>query len=638
MPEEEKKLLEREVQQVIDDYKVVMARRHKRESEIEDAYALKAPRRTIGDYPGASDLCSEKIMSVVDQAQARISNQILSVKPLMRVEPIDSAANRVMFQDSAAQMAKALERFLERYSRAVIKIEKRFPSFAHRFTKLGTAVVHSEWESVEELTYLEGQLVPKQEGRVRWTLLSNADTLIWPAWALDWQDDYEWVGHRSPQTVSQFKGFAASLGLDPALTAQIIATAAVPSKDDGFKQAEAAGIEVSSAGDEKLSGVVSNWEIWTRRRLDNGQLVKLKLFYNSDLRKILAVFLNQNRDGKHPYFPIRYKKIDQSAWGNGIGHELFQAFLADTAYLNIGMDNLMAAAFSLTLVRADSLAEPAMDRPYPGQRVATENPDEDVVIKSFAENGPTEMVYRAMAMNESRATAATGLADVLQGQGDPVLKSGGGTGSTIALIEQAQKKFGNIDAGIRLDLAPLYCHTLELIAQHGTIETVMEHTAMEDLQLLSQLFQIPPQASVEKMFQILVEAPSAANNRELQKQNALVVWNFILQTSQTVMGLAQQIFPGMNPAGLIPYLVQWANVLGDVGQEVIDLHEMPGMREILPEIPTEPSPEQQMINTLMQQLQQLQKAYEELQGQLSGGGEGGEPGVEGSSAPPPGAA
>jgi len=33
-------------------------------------------------------------MASVDQANARISEQILSVKPLIRVEPIDSAFDR----------------------------------------------------------------------------------------------------------------------------------------------------------------------------------------------------------------------------------------------------------------------------------------------------------------------------------------------------------------------------------------------------------------------------------------------------------------------------------------------------------------------------------------------------------------
>jgi hypothetical protein len=76
----------------------------------------------------------------------------------------------------------------------------------------------------------------------------------------------------------------------------------------------------------------------------------------------------------------------------------------------------------------------------------------------------------------------------------------------------------------------------------------------------------------------------------------------------------------MNPAAMVPYLVQWANTLTYTGQEVVDLHELPGMREILPKIPTQPDPRDQMLNTLMQQLQQMQEQVASLEGGAPTGG------------------
>jgi len=209
-------------------------------------------------------------------------------------------------------------------------------------------------------------------------------------------------------------------------------------------------------------------------------------------------------------------------------------------------------------------------------RIVTDDIEKDWSIKNFANAEPVEMIYRAKQGLEQRKMAATGIPAVLSGMGDPVLKSGGGTGSTIALIEQAGKKFGAIDKGVRRDLTGLYSHTLDLLAQYGSIELYAKYAAPEDLRYLQMLKAIQPGTSISDLFSLIVEAPSASNNREMQKQNALVVWKFIQDQSQIALGLAQQIFPQMNPAALIPYMVQWANLMNRVGQEVIDLNELPG--------------------------------------------------------------
>jgi hypothetical protein len=636
LPQDQLDSLARDLQNVLDTYADVMKNRTDRWDEIEDAYAMKPAKRSTGDYPGAAELCSEMMMATVDQTNARVADQILSVKPLMRVEALDSFVYRQPdLKSSIEEFAKSAERFLDSYTRRCLKIEWAFPQISHRIVKLGTCVLRCSWEEtikpiVRQVPSMAGALknkvFGKRVGRVRWTMISNSDTMIWPAWSKDWQDDYEWVGHRNNFTTVQLKSWAATVGLSAKDLEDLLGMPEGPGESPSLKPATAQGIDVQRADSNKDTAIHRVWELWGRQQIGDVPFpTSFYCFYSDKLRRILQIRLNPHRNGKHPYFPLRYKLIDQSAWGNGVGHELLMIHNADTAFRNIEIDSLMSAAFSVVVVRAGSLADASTDRFYPGMRIVTDDIDKDFEVKSFAEDGPIAMVYQAMGQNENRKMAATGIPAVLSGMGDPVMKSGAGTGSTIALIEQAGKKIGAIDKTIRRDLTPLYSHTLDLIAQFAPPSVFLHYAAPEDAEKLAALKQLRPGESVEEMFQLSVEAPSASNNREMQKQNAMAIWALLQQQAQTIMGLAQQVFPQMNPGGYVPYLVQWANLFSKVAQDNIDLNDLPGMREILPKIPLQPSPEQQVINQLLQQLQQMQQQAEALQQQLADLGVGAEP-------------
>ena len=643
--------LEREIDQILETYEEVMRERRKREDEIEDAYALVADRKAVGTYPGAADLCSELMMSNVDQATARIAGKLIDAKPIMKVEALDTISDRDPWLASGAQkLAKAIERFLENYGRRALKVSDRLREIAHRGSKVGTAVVNKAWiEKVRPLvrpSMIPGgppTVTPRREKRVRWRLIANRDVVIWPPWEGDWHEDFDLVGHRDHKTILQFKEWAKRQKFTPAEIEELVSRAVAPS-DAKMKAAEAQGQKLNAAANDKLTGVVPLYELWLNREIEPfGFPVVFRVFYSRETKKLYKPLLNPNASGRHNYYPIRYKRIDQNAWGNGIGHELYTAHVADTAYRNIEVDSILSTAFQILLVKANSQAESQTEQPYPGQRVVTENLEEDITTLSMAgDAGAIEIIYRAIEANQRRSHDASGLSPVLAGQGDPTMKSGGGTGSTIALIEEAGRKFGEVDNTMRSDLSELYAATLNDIVQYGDEALFRRYAAPEDVALLLTLKQMPPGASVEDYFSIVVAAPSASTNREVQKNQALATWNFILQTSQACLGLAQQIFPQMNPAGLVSYMVQWCEALRSTGQEVIDLHELPGMRELLPKLPLQQDPKDQQINFLMQQLQSLNEQLAQLQGMAPGGGEGPpnqSGGAEGGGAPmpPPGA-
>lgn len=646
VPETELAQISSDIQRILEVYTEVMRVRWDREEKIENAYAMQPDRKSgIGDYPGAARLCSEMLMVSTDQATARIGGSILSTRPTAKVEPLDDyLARNPDAQTPIQQLASAVERFFDTYLQREIRIEDKLPYISLRFCKVGTAVVYAPWEtkikSVVRPSLAHGgrlQAIGIPRAGVDWVLIGNRDVMVWPAWIHDWQMA-EWVGHRTWMSHEAFKVWAKKVKLAPEVAEKIINSSVAPAQAD-MKAATASGLKLEGTTNDKLTGLVPIWQLYGRRQVGGSPVpVPIKLFYAQEPREVLRVQYNENYNGKYDYFPIRYKKVDQSAWGNGVGHESLQSHLADTAFRNIGIDNLMASAFSLVVTKAGSTADTLLDRPYPGMRISSEDPDGDIAIKSFAEDGPIEMIYRAMEENRARNAEATGVSAVLSGQGDPTMKSGAGTGSTIALIEEGTKKFGYIDDGVRQDLSPLFSHTLDLVAQYGTEHLFSRYASPEDMPFLMALKKLQPGESVQDLLSFKVEAPNATNNAAMQKQQATVIWNFVLQQSEVSIKLAQQIFPRMNPAALVPYLVSWSSALRAIGQKVIDLEELPGMREILPKIPMEMSPEHQMVNTLLQQLQDTQMQLEQALAAGAGApapGGGGEEGV--SSAPAPAA-
>jgi hypothetical protein len=332
------------------------------------------------------------------------------------------------------------------------------------------------------------------------------------------------------------------------------------------------------------------------------------------LREILWIDHNRFHSQKHPYFPIRYKKVDGSAWGTGLGHEIWACQIADTAFRNLELDNLMSLAFVMILLKSGTTADAIMDKAYPGMRVATEDPAGDVKALSLATEGSAALtlLYQAISANELRKVNASGLAAVLGGQGDPTMKSGAGTGSTMALIEQAGKKFGFVDQSIRADWTGVCGMILDLVAQFASDGVYYTKATDEHARTLKMLRYIPVQGSVSDNFRIRAHAPSASNNKEIAKQNLLVVDQFTTQKIDAMIALAQQYYSTENPAGMAPFIYECLETLRKMGESLVEAQEIPGMKGMLPQVQP-PTPEQEKINELNSQIQQLTGQLQSMQ-------------------------
>lgn len=600
-PEQDKELSS-ELAEMLDGYDQAMEKRWKTERLIEECYNLIPQSQWQGGYADASELISEIIMSVCDQAHARILGQLQSVTPLVRVQGIESALPPA----DSTKIAEILETWFDRYVRNEIALDRELPLILYPNVKFGTAVVDASWK--------------KGEQAVEWQVIQNQDAVVWPAWETKWQRA-EWAGHRTILTIGTLRRIGAELQIPPELLKKVEDTASEDPKEgqggDTFADLKDGGIDPQPVASQKGYGLVEIYELWGDKIISGGEMPQsVVVLYERKTKTILFSRVNDQRSGRHNTHPVRYKVSTGSAWGQGVGHEAIPSQAQDTMYMNLESDVLKSSCFHVFLTRPGSIADAVWDNPSPGMRIPTEDPANDFKKESLADAAPLEMLSYARNANEQRKINATGLAAVLQGQGDPTLKSGGGTGAIMALVSEAGKKFGQIDRNVRQDLSDLFLHTLELCVQYGEGKPFVDHLAPEDADFLNQFFTaLPSGKPISKLLRISIEAPSATNNDEIRKREQLVVYQMVAEHAQTMTTMfAQQILMATNPAAMVPYLLQWAELLATMSQNLLDAHEVSGVKDKVPHLAqfVQPTPEQAQVNMLMQQLQQMQQQLQQV--------------------------
>ena len=621
---EDEEILADDIEVMLAAYESTMKDRWDREKLIEECYHLVPQKEWSGEYEEAAELVSETIMAGVDQAVARMVGQFLSVRPLVAVNGIESAIP----QADSTKVAEQIENYMDRFLRHRIQIERTLPIHLYPAVRTGTAIIRAYWDEAK-------QTVP-------WTPIQSRDAVLWPPWRNDWQEA-EWAGHKTVLTLSQFKNFAHSLELDPAFVEELC-------DEGGESKPEEATATFDTLASEKIKpegmtstekqGLIGVYELWGNVALPGKPLTsKFRLYFHREKKKILWAELNKTRTKRHPYCPLRYKITGASAWGMGLGQELLPFQAQDSIYMNLETDTLRASCFGVYLVSRGSIANAMFETPVPGQIIPTEDPSGDFRHESLANSEPLQMLQIARNTNEQRKMNASGLAAVLQGQGDPTMKSGAGTGSTMALIEQASKKFGQIDRNVRNDFADLCLHTLELAVQFSQAACFSEYLAPEDADFLSQFVTAGPMADkpYSEFVRISLQAPSASNNDDMRRERLLVVYNMIQQhASLMIQQFGTPILQQTNPAAVVAYMKAWADLLALFGEKVIESHEVPGAKGKIPQLDQfiQPDVMTAQMNQLMQQIQQQEQQLQMMEQALQNPpepGNGGQDGVGGAT-------
>ena len=612
LTDEEEARLAGELCSLLQSHDQMMQGRWDVEEMIRDAYALKPSRQTAGVQQGAENLSSELLMTLVDQSAARLATMFLDASPMIQVKPI---VKQGMAGDLAAELSSGWEAFMNAYFERGTRSRSWIKRSMVRLAMVGTSAQRLEWrdDSREVFYYAEDgkrkNARSRDRGRLHIDLIFNRDMVVWPPSCFDWQE-CEVAGHRCTHSLSAWRILARRLGV-PAKKAEMVERFEDASRRGQATDARTMIDRGQMALTEKQYTITELW--CARLLLDRPEPMRYRVILHEDSKTILRIEKNPLHSQKHPYYPIRSKVTDESSWANGVGHEALQAQYLDSALLNLQVDGLMATAYSLVGIKTNSTAEVMVQRPSPGQVIPTENPREDIVPIELG--GEPSGIAEAQAAAEYRARRGTGIPALASGQGDPVMRSGAGTGAVLALLQEAGRKLKFIDDTIRDDWEALVLGAMEHIAQYAP-EGVYYAYAGDNAEVVSLMRFIPSRGNLEEMFHVKVAAPNADTSYEALRQAYLMIWQFAMNHLQMAMQLGGSILQMENPAGIVAFQRQVFDFSTSLAEKVIRLHNLVDLPEKLPRIPPA-TPQDMVINQLQGELQQVHVTLQQQAEQIA---------------------
>lgn len=614
--DEDRDKVEREACDLIEEYRQMIGPRVERDQEILDAYAMVPNPDQAGSGTQSQQLVSEMTMSFVDAAHARLATTIMGIKPLMRIDPIETLG----FEGEEAQhFAETTEAFLNDYAlHGPPDLIHQLPKALLRTTKIGTSVFYAEWEEITRRRryYVADAKEPKevreQEGRARFHLIDNDKVIIWPPTVLNWQDA-TFIGHEAALTPDEWRRFVRRFGIDPLLAEQIEHNRR-DSDENSEQGLRREGMEAANILTRKDLEPVMLAQLWCRMTLPGeDEPTAFQLILHLPSRKLLYIGENPFFSEKFPYLPIRYKWSDSSAWGTGVGHEIIWQQPADSAMWNLEMDNLFAGAYWVILRKAGAVYNVQSDDIRPGAEIVVDDMDDFKPVKM---GGEAPELQESKLNNYQRARTASGLSAVLQGGGDPVMKSGAGTGSVLALIEQGDKKLRQIDSNIRVDVSDLYAFLLEMVAQYAPDGLYYRYASETDADTLRMLKWTPPRGEIGQMFRLRAQAPSVNSSDEQRKNSLMLLGNLAQQHIQIIDAMVTELLTTNNPAAIPRWKETVINYLTEIHLQTVKLQEIPRVPELIPRLP-EMTSEDETINNLTSENQELQGQIQQLQQQLA---------------------
>jgi len=623
LTEDQANLFALELCDLLDEYDRAMALRNDREGEICDAYAMIGDDTHGGRGPQSAQMTSEMTMSFVDQAYARIGTGIMGITPLIRVDPIEAAG----FEgEEAAEAARSAEQFLQSYClEGPPDLRYKLPVALLRATKVGTAVLYVEWaDEVKRRRYyppdpglgagpVEPITTEEREGKILVHLIENRNVKIWPPNVTNWQDAI-FIGHEAQHTPQSWRTIARRYQLDDDLK-QMIANNPSESLDADKESQRRHGVETSSLLDRKDLQPVSLTQLYGKMALPgDDEPLAMQVILHRPTRKLVYVGHNPHFSERKPYFPLRYKWSDDSAWGTGVGHECIEAQAADTAMWCLELDNLMAGAYWVILRRPGSMYNTQNDDLRPGAQIVCDDVNED--FKSVKVGGEAPELTVSRLNNYTRARTGTGLSSVASGMGDPVMKSGAGTGSVLALIDQGDKKLRMIDSNVRTDLTPLFSCFLDFVAQYAPDGIFYRYVSERDAANLRLLKFTPPRGGeLSQMFRLRAQAPSIGASDESRKDRVMLVGNLAQQHIQVIDAMVTEELTQSNPAALPRWKEMVIQYLTEIHLQTVRLNELPRLPEMVPQMPP-PIPIDEQMNALTEENASLQQQLAQVQQQL----------------------
>ena len=474
-------------------------------------------------WVGASNLIVPVIATAADAVLARVLNAVFGGKKLWT--GIGKSAKWV-------GLANPMEDWLDWVGKEVLHMYRFCQSWFLSMVKTGTGIAKMPWvKRVRNVMYKDakGAVVnepvvihdgPLPENVPLADFFFSSDALI-----TNNIQYCEWIAHRTVLTWKQIKERE---------------TSGIFFDVDRIKTMKRSDISQAEAGSQAASGVQPSeyndyelWEFWASYDVNEDGiaeevLVTLEPLSGTVLRAVYNFYRHQER----PFHVIRYMPRDNNLLAIGICQMLMDIQEEITTIHNQRLDNATIANTRAWKRRKGTTLE--ADEIYPGAFIDVDDMD-DIEELKLGDIYPSLLAeeLHTNAIGEKR----TGVSDYTVGRESQAIGSRATATSTLALIQEGNKRFQMTIRDIREALTDMAHQTIMLYQQFAINNQVMY-----------EIFDEKEKAIVMKYFQMPIEYTKANIAIDTPAISETANKEIAQQTMLTLMGVVREFYEGMMEA------------------------------------------------------------------------------------------
>lgn len=479
--------------------------REQRLNEWDRAYVgdPKQLRRTF-PWPGAANVEIPIIGIHVDSIVARVVNTVMTYDPFWSIRPLHKDVEKY---------ARPLEQYMEWSRKSEFNLYKSVRTNVIELIKYGWSWYKPCWELYRNPSYkvIEGvpMLIDEVINRPNVYHVLNRDVITQVG--VEDETQAEWVCHRVRLTNNQMQQRIRD-GIY-----QVDLQKAKDSKEDltEFHDAMRSARTDSMSRDEKFHTLYEFWIDWSYK----GVIVPCVATYHRQLKKLVRGVFNPY--GFRALRKSKFIEREGRMEGIGVARRLYQMQEEISTVHRQQLDNSTLANTRFFLGRKGAIRPGTQI--WPGRVLPVADPKSDLVPYQLGD------IYQSQGVLEMRALSyaerASGVSDYQLGRESSVAGSGATATSTLALIQEGNRRF---DLNIRdaRDVLGQIGRDIILLNQMYRSSGIAYFVQGQDGLLTDEILKLPPEFAAAKMA-VELTASTATVNKEVEKQGLMALMGIV---------------------------------------------------------------------------------------------------------------
>lgn len=296
---------------------------------------------------------------------------------------------------------------------------------------------------------------------------------------------------------------------------------------------------------EKTQPILRNlkvMEVWLSWDIDGDDTFEeTKLYFHRDTGLLIGEFFNPYWHGKRPFVKIGYFPKPGRFYDEGLCEMLEQLQVAISNMANKRADNAAWANMKMLLKRRTVRNLQPGDPLYMGKIIEVNDPNSDIRELNLSEVYPSTINEERMM--QSRVERVAGTNEGIAGAAMPVTRTT--ASAQIALLQEQAKRIDLTVRNIREGRQEVGWFVMQLYSQHGTNGKAVAWMGTKGHEV-EAVFRMPRRIT-EMGASLFTQTPTSMQNKQVQRENKIALFNLLMQLHKEIFPLAQQFSPESVP-------------------------------------------------------------------------------------------